>query len=237
MAYQNFHPRCRHIITQYIEALHTPEEVANMREFSNRSYDVGGKGWTKAQTAAANKSLESYRAGQARAQKLYADKKQWQRYQAVLGDDAPKTFSGFRRMKAANGEKWNYTSLDYKRRTRLANHPETALPNADKATAANEKFTKYLFNPENKDGWAKGRAFESRLGYNIDNWKELKQDILDRAAKYPAIQNGQTKQGNSKYVQDIVMYGKKNKPANVKVVWVNEKSIERMITAFIEEVK
>ena len=114
MAYQNFHPRCRHIITQYIEALHTPDEVANMREFSNRSYDVGGKGWTKAQTAAANKSLESYRAGQTRAQKLYADKKQWRRYQAVLGDDAPKTFSGFRRMKAAGGEKWKEIQKEYR---------------------------------------------------------------------------------------------------------------------------
>lgn len=54
------------------------------------------------------------------------------------------------------------------------------MPNAEKATAADAKFTKYLFNKDKADGWAEGRAFGSRLGYNINNWEELKKDILKK---------------------------------------------------------
>lgn len=235
--YQNFHPRCRHVLTQYIEELHTPEENARMQEFSGRSFEVGGSGWTKQQTEAANKSLANYRIGQERKRKLYTDRKQYERYQLVLGEDAPKTFSGFRRMKAANSERWQLTELDYRRRNKLIDNPELALPNAEKATAADAKFTKYLFNKDNADGWAKGRAFESRLGYNISNWEELQKQLIDRARIYPAKINGKTPQGNDKYVQNIVVYGQKGKSANVKMIWAHEEEKERLITAFIEEIE
>lgn len=113
--YQNFHPRCRHVATQYIEELHTPEENARMQEFSNRDFDVGGSGWTKKQAEAAEKSLERYRLKQARNRRLYEDQKQYARYRLVLGDDAPKTFSVFRRIKAADGERWREIQQQYKR--------------------------------------------------------------------------------------------------------------------------
>lgn len=113
--YQNFHPRCRHVATQYIEELHTPEENARMREFSNRGFDVGGSGWTKKQAEAAEKGLERYRLKQARNRRLYEDQKQYARYRLVLGDDAPKTFSVFRRIKAADGERWWEIQQQYKR--------------------------------------------------------------------------------------------------------------------------
>ena len=113
--YQNFHPRCRHVVTQYIEELHTPEENARMREFSNRAFDVGGSGWTKKQAEAAKKSLERYRLKQARNRRLYEDQKQYARYRLVLGDDAPKTFSVFRRIKAADGERWREIQQQYKK--------------------------------------------------------------------------------------------------------------------------
>lgn len=235
--YQNFHPRCRHVLTQYIEELHTPEENARMQEFSGRSFEVGGSGWTKQQTTAANKSLANYRKGQERKRKLYTDRKQYERYRVVLGGDAPKTFSGFRRMKAANSERWRLTELDYRRRNRLIDNPELALPNAEKATTADAKFTKYLFGGNNANGLAKGRAFESRLGYNISNWEELQKQLVDRARIYPAKINGQTPQGNDKYVQNIVVYGLKGKPANVKIIWAHEEEKERLITAFIEEIE
>ena len=90
-------------------------------------------------------SLANYRAGRDRKTKLYTDRKQWQNYRAVLGDDAPKSFSGFRRMKQSENDKWQYTQLDYRRRKKLIDHPDLALPNADKTTAAKDKFTQYLF--------------------------------------------------------------------------------------------
>ncbi len=235
--YQNFHPRCRHVVTQYIEELHTPEENASMREFSNRAFDVGGSGWTKKQAEAAEKSLERYRLKQARNRRLYEDQKQYERYRLVLGDDAPKTFSVFRRVKAAGGERRQFMELDYRRRNKLLEHPELALPNAEKATAADAKFTKYLFDKNNADGWAKGRAFESRLGYNISNWKELQKELINRAQLYTAKEGKKTEFG-VKYTQFMVLYGNKGKPANVKVGWIVASDTDtHLTTAFIEEVK
>lgn len=52
---------------------------------------------------------------QARNRRLYEDQKQYERYRLVLGDDAPKTFSVFRRVKAAGGERWREIQQQYKR--------------------------------------------------------------------------------------------------------------------------
>lgn len=234
-AYQNFHPHCRHILTQYIEELQSGEDIQNMRKYSNRSFDIGGKGWTKEQTAQANRSLANYRAGRDRKTKLYTDRKQWQNYRAVLGDDAPKSFLGFRRMKQSGNDKWQYTQLDYRRRKKLIDNPKLALPNVEAATAADAKFTKYLFNKNNADGWAKGRAFESRLGYNISNWEELQRQLIDRARLYPA-KAGETDQYGTRYTQYMVFYGNKGKPANVRAGWKVSEDKTWLATVLIKEV-
>lgn len=234
-AYQNFHPHCRHILTQYIEELQSDEDIQNMRKYSNRAFDIGGKGWTKEQIAQANKSLANYRAGRDRKTKLYTDRKQWQNYRAVLGGDAPKSFSGFRRMKQSGNDKWQYTQLDYRRRKKLIDNPKLALPNVEAATAADAKFTKYLFNKNNADGWAKGRAFESRLGYNISNWEELQRQLIDRARLYPA-KAGETDQYGTRYTQYMVLYGNKGKPANVRAGWKVSEDKTWLATVLIKEV-
>lgn len=235
-AYQNFHPHCRHILTQYIEELQSDEDIQNMRKYSNRAFDIGRKGWTKEQTAQANRSLANYRAGRDRKTKLYTDRKQWQNYRAVLGDDAPKSFSGFRRMKQSENDKWQYTQLDYRRRKKLIDHPDLALPNADKTTAAKDKFTQYLFGGTNADGLAKGRALQSRLGYNIDSWEDLQQEILTRATKYPATLRDLDEYGTA-YTQKIILYGNKGKPANVIVGWKTQGDKTWMTSAYIKEVE
>lgn len=234
-AYQNFHPHCRHILTQYIEELQSGEDIQNMRKYSNRSFDIGGKGWTKEQTAQANRSLANYRAGRDRKTKLYTDRKQWQNYRAVLGDDAPKSFSGFRRMKQSGNDNWQYTQLDYRRRKKLIDNPKLALPNVEAATAADAKFTKYLFNKNKADGWAKGRAFESRFGYNISNWEELQRQLIDRARLYPA-KAGETDQYGTRYTQYMVLYGNKGKPANVRAGWKVSEDKTWLATVLIKEV-
>ena len=45
-------------------------------------------------------------------------------------------------------------------------------------------------------GAAQGQAFESRLGYNIDNWRDLKKEIEDNIDVYPATKKGTTKYGD-----------------------------------------
>ena len=118
----------------------------------------------------------------------------------------------------------------------MKNKPELVLPGAEKAKAADAKFTGYLFNPNNVDGYAKGQAFTSRLGYDKNNWKDLQKQILQKAPTYPAKKKGDAGYGE-KYEQKIVVYGNKWKPANVIVGWISDKKGTRMTSAYVKEVK
>lgn len=112
--YQNMHPNCRHLITPYIEDLKTPEEIAADRAYSNRSFVVGGQGWTKEQVEQAKKSLEYYRQWQAGKRKTYENRRMYERYKARMGDKAPKTFAAFSRIKSANGKAWEKLQREYR---------------------------------------------------------------------------------------------------------------------------
>ncbi|MCC8169704.1 MAG: minor capsid protein, partial [Oscillospiraceae bacterium] len=99
-------------------------------------------------------------------------------------------------MKYTDSEKWKFMKLDYSRQNTLINHPEYALPNADTAIADSRKFTEYLFSSNNAKGWSKGQAFTSRLGYDKNNYLELKNEILTKAGKYPSTYKGSSIYGN-----------------------------------------
>lgn len=117
----------------------------------------------------------------------------------------------------------------------LLRHPERALPNAETATAADAKFTGYLFNPKNARGWHKGIAFTERLGYNKENWEQLQKEILSSASKYPTVFKGSNAYGN-RYEQRVVLQGRKHKPANVILGWLTDKDGTHLTTAHIKEV-
>ena len=171
---------------------------------------------------------------QARARYL-RDKKQWERYRETLGDGVPKSFETFRRHKLAGDEKYKIWRLDYKRQNDLVLHPEKALPGAATASAAEAKFTKYFFNPENQNGWRKGVAFSSRLGYNGTNWQKMRAEILKAAQKYPATLRGASVHGSS-YSQDVILYGLKGNPANVQIGWiVHPDGTLHLVTAHMED--
>ncbi len=126
--------------------------------------------------------------------------------------------------------------LDQTRRTRLEKHPELALPHAERAAIEENKFLRYLFNPDNPRGYAKGVAFTSRLGYDIRSWKELRDEIMNRAKLYPVRQMGDKGHGMT-YEQKMILYGRNGKPANVIVAWIDEGGTPRMTSAYIKEVK
>lgn len=166
-----------------------------------------------------------------------SDRKQHKKYREILGDEIPEELDEFQRMKYTEGEKWKFMKLDYRRRNELLQHPEWKLPNAENVVLPEAKFTKYLLGGENAKGLAKGKAFTERLGYNIDNWKELQREITNGAEKYPATSKGETEYG-VKYEQKMVLYGKNNTPANVVVGWMcKPDGIISMSSAYIKEVK
>lgn len=92
----------------------------------------------------------------------------------------PKTFELFQKMKYNETEKWRFIKLDYYRQNMPVRNPNLALPNAAAATVENRKFTHYLFGGTNEKGLAKGRAFTSRLGYDINNYDKLIDEMLKK---------------------------------------------------------
>ncbi|MEG0542689.1 MAG: hypothetical protein RR528_10210, partial [Angelakisella sp.] len=164
------------------------------------------------------------------------DAAQYSRYQDILGSDAPKTFDDFQNMKYTEGSKKQFMALDYRRRAQLRAHSERALPIANQAIAADEKFTGYLFNPDNAVGYPKGVAISNRLGYNKDNWELLQQEILQKANQYP-VKRALLDDYGQRYEQKIILYGLKNTPANGIVGWIEQGSSIRMTTFYLKEVK
>ncbi len=163
------------------------------------------------------------------------DAKQWEQYTSLLGRDAPESLDKFQRIKYTDPVKWEFMQLDYRRRNRLRKNPDLKLPGAKQATAVDQKFTHYLFNPESAKGWSKGAAIISRLGYTKDNWEELRSEILRKAPLYPATPK-QKDQYGQKYEQKIVVDGLLGTPANMIIGWNKDNDGLRMITAYIAKV-
>ncbi len=166
-----------------------------------------------------------------------ADRTQQKQYRNILGDNISERLDDFQNMKYNDTEKWKYAKLDYRRQNELMKHPELKLPNAEKATVPDRKFTNYLFGGEHVEGLAKGRAFTSRLGYSAENWSRLQEEIINRAARYPAVY----KKNNGfvdLYEQKMILYGAKGRPANTVVGWaVSREGTASMTSAYIKEVK
>ena len=153
----------------------------------------------------------------------------------TVGAPIPKTFATFQKHKAAGDEKYRLWQLDNRRQKKLLEHPDLALPGSSEASAADEKFTQYLFGGSNQKGLAKGRAFSSRLGYNMDNWERMRDEILTAAGKYPAILKREDIYGK-RYEQQVILYGRKGNPANVLLAWnVPFDGKPRLVTAYMQE--
>lgn len=82
---------------------------------------------------------EAYTKKQKLKQQVRHDKYQYERYKARLGDDAPKSFSAFRRLKKAGGEQWGVLEAQYK-----------GMGYYDKTIKMNSELQILLLIPQNK---------------------------------------------------------------------------------------
>lgn len=232
--YPSMHPRCR--CTTTMNMSYTGRSARNV--FTGKSEMIDGsvtyKEWRDGMS---DEEKAAFELAQKKDSRRTADKARYAQYKSVLGaENVPKTLDEFQNVMYNGGEAYSFMKLDYNRQNRLKQHPELALPNAEAATADDRKFTEYLFNPANKTGYAKGQAFTSRLGYSKENFEELKRDILKSAVKYPATYKDTDKYG-SKYEQKIILYGKKEKPANVVIGWKVKEDKTWMTSAYIKEIE
>lgn len=207
----------------------TPEEIHKIKDFSNprkNPFTVDPR---------SQKRIEAYRNKEKARSKWLNDYRQFERCRVTIPDNTPKTFDAFLKHKLTGDDTYKLWELDYRRRSKLLAHPEQALPGADKAIAADAKFTRYFFNPESREGYPKGRAFSSRLGYNKDNWEKMREEILNAAARYPSLFKCEDVHGK-RYEQLVFLYGRKGKPANVLLAWnVRPDGTTHFVTAHMEK--
>lgn len=171
------------------------------------------------------------------AKNAAADQEQYERYREILGEDMPKNFADFQKMKYNEPERWSFMKLDYQRRNELLQNPELKLPNAENAILPEPKFTKYLFDESSVKGYPKGKAFTDRLGYSIDNWQKLRDELKQGAKKYSAQYVDNNGYGD-RYVQKMIIYGEKGTPANVIVAWLRKTDgTINLTSAYIKETK
>lgn len=166
-----------------------------------------------------------------------SDKKQYATISELVGDKNMPNFTRFQKMKYTDGSGWRNLKLDYLRQNRLKTNPELALPKQDHLVIPDEKFTRYLFNPENKNGWAKGQLITKELGVDVNNYGQLQDTISASTSKYPAVSKGDSGYGE-RFQQDIIVYGKRGQPVNLRTAWIDKgKDGMSLTTTFIKEAK
>lgn len=94
--YRNVHPNCRHVMTYWIEEMLSPEEIRAALARSNAPFT----------DSRSDEEIALYSKQQADSRRMRADRSQFERYRQRLGEDAPKSFHTFRRIKNADGQKW-----------------------------------------------------------------------------------------------------------------------------------
>lgn len=92
------------------------------------------------------------------------------------------------------------------------------LPEYDRAIIEESKLIEYALNPENERGQHKARVIESALGFNLSNWEQLQQAILEALPHHEAIFISETPFG-IKYRVDLVISGPNKQTANLLTVW------------------
>lgn len=164
------------------------------------------------------------------------DKEQFVEYRKILGKDLKNNFKDFQETKYKDEDKYNLLKLDYKRRKKLIDNPNLLLPNVDKATIDNRKFTEYLFGGTNEDGLIKGKLITKKLGYDITNYREFEKEILIRVKKYPAKLKSNSKYGKSYEIRTF-FYNRDENIINVEIGWQVKGEKTHLTSIYINEVK
>lgn len=102
--YRNVHPNCRHVMTYWIEEMQSPEEIRAALARSNAPFTDNRS----------DEEIALYSKQQADSRRMRADRSQFERYRQRLGENAPKSFHTFRRIKNADGQKWKEMQEKYR---------------------------------------------------------------------------------------------------------------------------
>ena len=108
------------------------------------------------------------------------------------------------------------------------------LPKADEAVISNEKFTKYALDPKNSKG--KHLAFQTALGYTLENYISLIDNIRRNIKRFPAIRHPDKGHG-IRYSVDMELIGANGKVARVITSWIDDNKTRemRLTSAYVKK--
>ena len=137
--FKTLHPNCRHNVTPTVEKFWTEKEREQYLADGQKPIDIDPR---------SAKEVEMYNRIQRENRERAADRRQYAQYKAALGDDAPKSFSGFRAMKRAGSENWQALREKY----RAASQQLT--PSEEAALTRYVSFEAYPLNEKLRAGTA-----------------------------------------------------------------------------------
>lgn len=104
----NIHPNCLHVLLPWTDAGRTPEEIQEIKDFSNPEKNPFDR------DPRTQEQIEAYRRKEQARRRWLNDYRQWERYRVTLGDKCPKTFNTFLRHKRAGDEKYRKWMVEYR---------------------------------------------------------------------------------------------------------------------------
>lgn len=106
--------------------------------------------------------------------------------------------------------------------------------NSESIEISPAKLTEYALNPEHPVGKHKAKVFETTLGYTLDNYQDLIDNVYRNINKFPFSQIGSNDQGKL-FRCDIAMSGPNGKTAVVRTGWIteNDSGLYRLTTIFV----
>nr|WP_285858223.1 T7SS effector LXG polymorphic toxin [Bacillus safensis] len=112
---------------------------------------------------------------------------------------------------------------------------DNAIPNFNKATIDPRKLTDYALNPNHPVGGNKAKVFESALGYNQSNARQLMEQIQKNLASTTATL-GKVDQYGQRYTVDMLIKGPNGKTATVRTGWIikSGSNTPEMTTLFVK---
>ena len=99
------------------------------------------------------------------------------------------------------------------------------------------KLVAYALDPDNPVGQHKAILFQRRLGYNLDNYETLLEQIERFAMEGEAIATRLDEYGQ-RYQVDLVVTGVNDQTATVRTAWIVEPGVEdcaRLISLYVRK--
>lgn len=101
------------------------------------------------------------------------------------------------------------------------------------ATIPKEKLVEYALNPEKSP---KAEAFRKALGYTLENWEELNDNIMTHIDESKFVEKGDIGFG-MRYEQIIELVGANGKKANVLTAWIDDGEDMRLTSVYVTKKK